>query len=141
MPVKTPWHLWVVGIVSLLWNAMGALDYTMTEIGNPTYMGQFSAEELAYFNGFPAWSVAFWALGVWGALTGSVLLLLRKRWAVTAFGISVIGLIGTSLYQFTSDMPASLRTPGMMVFTAMIFVVTLGLLWYARRMRAHALLT
>lgn len=25
--VKAPWHLWVVGIVGLLWSAMGALAY------------------------------------------------------------------------------------------------------------------
>jgi len=35
--VATPWHVWVVGIVALLWNAMGALDYTMTEEVAPQF--------------------------------------------------------------------------------------------------------
>jgi hypothetical protein len=29
--VTTPWHLWIVGVFSLLWNGMGAFDYGMTE--------------------------------------------------------------------------------------------------------------
>ena len=29
-PVKrTPWHVWVVGIVALLWSSVGAMDYLM----------------------------------------------------------------------------------------------------------------
>jgi hypothetical protein len=34
-PTKTPWHLWVVGILSLLWNAFGGYDYTMTQLRDP----------------------------------------------------------------------------------------------------------
>ena len=26
MTVKTPWHLWVVGVLALLWNGFGAYD-------------------------------------------------------------------------------------------------------------------
>jgi hypothetical protein len=28
---KTPWHVWVVGIVALLWNASGAYTIVMAE--------------------------------------------------------------------------------------------------------------
>lgn len=30
--VATPWHLWVVGVVAVLWNAFGCWDYTMTHL-------------------------------------------------------------------------------------------------------------
>ena len=40
--VKTPWHLWVVGIVALLWNAIGALDFTATQMRFEFYMSQFT---------------------------------------------------------------------------------------------------
>ena len=45
----TPMHLWIVGILSLLWNAFGACDYTMTEMGNLAWfqMMGLGAEELA----------------------------------------------------------------------------------------------
>ena len=27
---KTPWHLWLVGVVSLLWNGFGGYDFIMS---------------------------------------------------------------------------------------------------------------
>jgi len=26
---RTPWHVWLVGIVALLWSSFGAMDYLM----------------------------------------------------------------------------------------------------------------
>ncbi|MEJ2542305.1 MAG: hypothetical protein P8188_20455, partial [Gemmatimonadota bacterium] len=77
--LRTPWHLWLVGVLALLWNAMGAFDYLMTETRNEGYMGQFTPEQLEYFYAFPAWVVAFWAIAVWGGVLGAIFLLLRKR--------------------------------------------------------------
>jgi len=137
----TPTHLWIVGAVSLLWNAFGAFDYLMTQTANEAYMSNFTPEQRAYFDSFPAWMVAFWALGVWGALAGSALLLLRSRYAVEAFGVSLFGLAMSTLYQFGwSEMPASLSTPGMLVFSAVIWAIAIGLYLYARTMRQRGVL-
>ncbi len=122
---------------------MGCVDYTMTELNNEAYlaMGNFSAEEIAWFTSFPAWAVAFWALGVWGALAGSLLLLARRRLAVVAFALSLIGLAGGSVYQIAhGEMPATLNTPGTQAFTAALWAVAIFLLWYAMRMKARGVL-
>ncbi|NBC86437.1 MAG: hypothetical protein GVY25_09625 [Bacteroidetes bacterium] len=95
---RPPKHLWIVGGLSLVWNAFGALDYLMTQLKVQAYMSNFSAEQLTYFYGFPAWADAAWALGVWGAVIGSTGLLLKKAWAQWAFAISILGLVGTSIY-------------------------------------------
>ena len=62
---QTPRHLWIVGIVALLWNLIGAMDYIMTQTRNEAYMDQFTPEQLEFFYGFPVWLIAFWALAVW----------------------------------------------------------------------------
>lgn len=139
--VKTPWHLWVVGLVALLWNAGGAFDYVMTQSMNMEYL-EYGAENagvpvdafIGYYTNFPAWADAMWAFGVWGAVAGSVLLLLRSRFAYHAFIIGLIGLIGTSLYTFTSEIPSELKTPFMWIFSAIIFIVTIVLIVYAKKM-------
>ena len=74
----TPRHLWIVGALSLLWNCIGAADYTMTQTRNSAWLQGITAEQLAYLHDFPTWAVSAWALGVWGALAGSILLLLRS---------------------------------------------------------------
>ena len=87
-----PVHLWVIGILSLLWNAIGAFDYLATQSGMESYMSQFSPEQLDYFQAFPTWLVAAWAVGVWGSVLGSLALLLRKAWAFWLFSASLLGL-------------------------------------------------
>ena len=142
-----PWHLWVVGIVSLLWNGFGGYDYTMTQLRDRDYMasmvepfGMTADSALAYYEAFPLWADLFWALGVWGSVAGSVLLLLRSRYAVHAFVVSLIGLIGGMTYQFTNPMPGITDMTIPLVFTAVIFAAIVLLIWYSRAMTARGVL-
>lgn len=142
---QSPWHLWVVGGVSLLWNCFGAMDYTMSQLRNEAYlgtaaesMGVTAAEMIAFIDSFPVWMHAFWALGVWGALAGSVLLLMRSRYAVWAFAVSLIGLAVTQLYQATTVQPDWMDTSkGMTIF---IWSVATFLLIYAVSMKKKGVL-
>lgn len=127
----TPWHLWVVGVVTLLFNAMGIVSYVTTKLGMLAEMG-LNAEQIAFMESYPAWISAFWALGVWGAFAGSVLLLLRSKWAVTAMVVATIGLVGTTIGNYVViEVPADMQAPALDVA---IWVVTLFLLFYARAM-------
>ncbi|WP_336985933.1 hypothetical protein [Altererythrobacter aquiaggeris] len=144
---KTPWHLWVIGVVTLLFNAVGALDYTMSQLRNRSYLSSMEGsyditvdEMIAYIDSFPAWASASWALGVWGALIGSLLLLFRSRFAVWSFAISIAGVLLTTIYQFSGTMPEALEGPGQIAFAAVIWAVTIGLFFYARWMTAKGVL-
>ena len=57
-----PTHLWIVGGLSLLRNALGAFDYVMTPMQVEAYMSAFTAGQLRYFYSFPAWVDAAWAV-------------------------------------------------------------------------------
>ena len=138
---KTPIHLWIVGVVALLWNLMGAFDYLATQTRMESYMANFTEEQLEYFYGFPAWMVACWAFAVWGALAGAIGLLLRKRWAVWMFGISLIGMILTTIYNFGLSNGAEIMGTGAVIFTAIIWVVAIFLLLYSRRLAKQGVLT
>lgn len=128
---KTPWHLWVVGLLTLLWNAVGGFSYTMTRLGMLDQLGM-SETEIAFFESAPVWSNAFWALGVWGAIAGSLLILLRSRYAVHAIVIAIIGLIGSNIWQYViADVPDTLQSPALSI---MIWATTLFLLFYSLRM-------
>ena len=129
---RTPVHLWIVGFLAQLWKAFGCYDYLMTETENAAYLANYTAEQLAYFEALPAWLVAPWALGVWGGLIGSILLLMRSRYAVWAFGLSFIGCVIVMGYQmFATTMPASM-TEGMMgIMPWVIMVIAAFLLWYS----------
>jgi hypothetical protein len=139
--LETPWHLWLVGVLALLWNSGGAFDYVMTQTRNPSYMGSFTPEQLAYFYGFPKWAVATWALSVWGGVLGALLLLLRRRQAVVAFGVSLAAMLPTFFHNYVlTDGLAVMGGPGGLVFTVVIVVTGVALLLYARALAAKGVL-
>jgi len=133
-------HLWIVGILSLLWNCFGAADYTMTELGNLAWfeMMGLGAEELAWAQSFPAWAVAAWAVGVWASVIGSILLLLRSRHAPTAFLASIVGALASFAYQLTADdKPASMEG-GAALFMPIVILILIAAQWYYARRQAAA---
>jgi hypothetical protein len=130
----TPWHLWAVGTAGLLWNCIGAFDYTMTESRNAAYLAAFTPEQVTYFASLPAWVIATWATGVWGGVLGSLLLLLRQRRAQQVFAVSLVGMAATFLHNYVLSAGVQIMGSGAVVFSAVIFTVGVLLLFYARFM-------
>jgi hypothetical protein len=105
----TPIHLWAVRLLALLWNAFGVFDYLITQNDNAKCPASFAPEQRAWFEGFPARAAAAWAIGMWGALVGSILLLLHNRPAVTAFALSLAGSALCSRWPFSLSPRAGQR--------------------------------
>jgi len=144
---RTPVHLWIVGILSLLWNCFGAFDYTMTKTRGAEYIasampGVDPNVALAWINNMPLYAHVGWALGVWLALLGSVLLLMRSRWAVWSFGISLVGAILSIGYQLVlaPPMPGAADSAMMKYMPVVILVIELALFLYARAMEKKGVL-
>ena len=139
--VKAPVHLWIVGVLSALWNGFGALDYTMTQTRNPAWMAQLTESQITWLDAAPFWTHGTWALGVWGGLAGSLLLLARSRHAVTAFIVSLAGLAVNTLYQLTAPMPGGHMDSGAQIgLHVAIWVIAIALLVYALKMRSRGAL-
>lgn len=137
---RTPVHLWIIGVLALLWNLMGAFDYVATQFKIDFYMSQFTEDQLAYFYGFPAWAVAGWAFGVWGAVAGSIGLLLRRKWAVWGFAVSLAGMLVSSIYTLGLSEGAAIMGSGGVIFTVIIWAAAIFLLVYARAMANRGVL-
>ena len=97
---KTPVWFWIVGVVALIWNGFGAVDYTLTQMGNEAYLSAFTEEQLAFYLGFPLWYEAVWAIAVWSAMLGSAALLIRTRFAAPLFLVSIAFYIISAAYLF-----------------------------------------
>ena len=137
-----PKHLWIVGILSLLWNGFGGYDYVMTHTGGPGYFESMGldAEAYAWFQALPGWSIAAWAVGVWGSVIGAILLLVRSRHAATAFLVSLVGALVSFGYQFSTERPASLEGGTATIMPVVILIVIVLQWYYARRQAAAGVL-
>jgi hypothetical protein len=139
---RTPLHLWIVAGIGLIWNGFGAYDYLMSKLqGAPYYrqMGMTDAQ-IAYMNAFPMWMTVVWAIGVWGAVLGTILLFRRSRTAAPVFAASLAAFLVSMVYSwFLSDGRAVM---GDMAY--MQFVVLAGCLffaWYSRAMARKGVLS
>ena len=141
-----PVHLWIVGILSLLWNAFGAYDYVMTRMRDTEYLASMMPDVdpnamLAWVDAFPIWAQFGWGLGVWLGLIGSALLLARHRYAVPAFALSLIGTILGLGYQIAAAPPLpGAEGPLVTIMPWVIIAVALALFLYARAQKASGVL-
>jgi hypothetical protein len=124
----------------VLWNAIGAFDYSATQLRLESYMSGFTPEQLAYFYAFPSWAVGAWAIAVWSSLLGSLALLLRKSWAVWLFGLAIAAMALTTLYNFVLSDGVSMMGVGSLIFTGVIWFIALALFFYARAMAKRGVL-
>ena len=135
----TPRHFWIVAVVSLAWNAFGAFDYTMSHLQGETYyrqMGMTDAQ-IALMDAYPSWMHAVWAIGVWGSVVGSILLLLRMRWAFHAFALSTLGAAGALAYNLVTPEAMAAMSP---VMPVVIVAICLFFVWYSWTMTKRGVL-
>jgi len=140
--MRTPWHFWFVGLGSLLWNSGGLFDFMMLQVRADWYIRNLSPEQLAYFNGFPTWSIIAWAVATIGAVLGSVLLLARMRAATMVFALSFVGMLVNVTHNFmTLGLEKStILGPAGFAFSVVILIVGLLLVVYSRAMKRRAVL-
>lgn len=132
---STPWHLWAVGVLGVLWNAYGCYDYFMTNTQGDAYLQSFgmTQEQIYYFHAMPSWMTAVWAIGVWGGLLGAVLLLIRSKWTLHVFVASLAAYVLSLVYYYVLS-PAGAELMGgdsMWIMQIVILAACLFFAWYA----------
>jgi hypothetical protein len=135
-----PWHLWLVGLLSLAWSGFGGYDYVMSRQKNAAYlaemmgsMGVTADQAIAYFDSFPLWVDLCWGLGVWASVAGAVLLVLRSGFAFHAFVLSLAGQLGALAWQLPNPLPGIADPSAMYGMTAFITLLLLFQIWYSRK--------
>jgi hypothetical protein len=144
---RVPAHLWIVGILSFVWSCFGAYDYTMTRMRNTDYIasampGTDPNAVLAWIDAFPLYAQIGWGLGVWMGLLGSVLLLLRSRWAVWSYVLSLIGALLGLGYQIAlaPPLPGAHESALTRMIPYIVIVIAAALVWYANTMQKKGVL-
>ena len=144
---RTPAHLWIVGILALLWNGWGGYDYIMTKTRNIDYLtsmmpGVDPNEMLAYIDAYPVYAQSGWGLGVWAGVLGSILLLMRSRYAVWSFAASLVGMALSFGYMLflAPPMPGEEEMGLMAYFPVVIVIVGIALYLYARAQQRKGVL-
>jgi len=143
----TPVHIWIVGAMSFIWSCFGCYDYLMTRLRDTDYIasampGVDPNNVLAWVDAFPLYAQIGWGLGVWMGLAGSILLLIRHRLAVWAYGLSLLGAVLGLGYQIAlaPPLPGAHETPMMKAIPYIVILIAVALFVYARAMEKRGVL-
>lgn len=89
----------IIAIVALIWNLLGAMAYIMQVTMNPEDIAETEAQRV-YYETYPSWATAAYAIAVWAGLVGSLGLVMRKSWAYYAYLLSLIGIVFQDVHAF-----------------------------------------
>ncbi len=125
---KTPWHVWVVAALTLLWNGSGAYTILMAQAGKLPDVGP---EEVAYYAGQSLWSVIAADIALFAPIAAAIALLLRSRAAVWLFVVSLLTVVATNPYELAAGTSLMLVDQGWVTVTSVIVVLAILQLVYA----------
>jgi hypothetical protein len=130
---KTPWHLWVVGVIAVLFNAIGVFDFVMSRIQGSAYLASagMSPEQIAHYEQMPAWMTFVWALGVFTAFAASILLLMRRKAAAPIFVLSLAAFLLSQFYTYVLTNGGEIMGQQMAITSVVIAVLLLLFCLYA----------
>ena len=57
---RRPWHLWVIGIIGILWSSIGVVSFLLAQLKVEAVMSRFPPQQREYFESFPLWAVGLW---------------------------------------------------------------------------------
>lgn len=129
---KAPSWLWAASVLGVLWNLYGVYQYagTFTQAGKAAMTAGMTASQAALYLSLPEWISVVFAVGVFGGLIGSILLVLRRRAARPVLAASFVGyglLFAGDVYHGVFA-----AIPSQLVILAVVVLIAAALSWASR---------
>lgn len=140
--IRTPWHLWFIGLFFIFLYAYGVYDYFMMLGHNSAYYSSKNYGEavFTYFTDSPLLPAIFWTVNISSGLIAPILLLFHTHWAVPGALISAICLLCLDFLTFGFRDRWHVLGPWISLFDIAILLMTFGLFLYCRAMAKRGVL-
>jgi len=83
----------VVAIILLIWDLFGIMAFVMQAMMTEEMLTAMPAEDQEIYRNTPSWITGAYFVAVFGATLGSLALILKKKWAMPLFILSLIAVI------------------------------------------------
>lgn len=129
--VNVHWSFWAIGVVALIWNVMGSINFVWQM--NADTLAALPESQRAMIEARPAWATGAFAVAVFGGALGSLLLLLRKPQAYYFFIASFLAMVmKMAAYLNKLGSTIHLSPSEITLFILMPLVVAAFLIGYSR---------
>jgi len=131
--IKTPWHLWGLGGLLLVFNGFAAFDYLATVFRYQPYLAGLPEEVLAYYYQLPTWMYAMLGGSMLGGFFSALFLLLRRKIAIALFALAWLCSCGVAVYDYINPSPLSGGVMPFVIILAITFLIGVYMIWISRR--------
>lgn len=128
-----PRWFWIVAGLALLWAMMGCAAYLSQVSMDASELAKLSPAQRELWALLPAWIKSAYALAVWAGFVGAAALLLRRRFARSAYAVSLLAILVQFGWTFTATPILRTIGPSSTLFPVFIAVTGATLLWFANR--------
>ena len=129
---KIPTWFWIVAVISLLWNAMGVMQFFQTMLMGSDDLAKFTAEQQQHYKDTPLWAHAAFGFATIGGLLGALLLLMRKKMALVVFIVSLVAVLLQMVNAFVLMNGMEAFGPGGLSMPIMIVAFSIFMIWFCK---------
>lgn len=131
----------IIAIILLLWNLMGVAAFVMQYGADLTELAKTDPTTAQAFATMPDWLWLVYAVAVGSGTIGALLLLLRKAAAASLFLVSLIAVLMQFAYTVLGTDLIALKGATAAIFPAVIILIAIVQLLYARSLVARGALS
>ncbi len=118
--------LWVSAgaLAGIAWNIFGVVQFagSVTATEQSLVASGLTAEQAVVMTGYPLWMTLAFAIGVFGGLAGSVLLLLRQAMATPVLAISLGAYVALWVGDAVHGVFAAMGAPQIVILTLVVAI-------------------
>ncbi len=127
-----PVWFWVISVIALLWYLMDMSAFLMRVLMTDDVIKAMPDNQQHLYRNIPLWVNIVFAGEVFGGALGCVGLLLRKKWALPLFVVSILGVLSQTFYvYFLSDAISTMGTPAL-VMPLLAILIGIGMIVLAK---------
>ncbi|MEZ5894506.1 MAG: hypothetical protein R3C58_15340 [Parvularculaceae bacterium] len=141
MNAKPPLWFTIAVIAAILWTLAGVGAYLADVTMGEEAMAKLPEAQRVLYETRPTWVVALYAIAVFSALAGAVLLFLRKRLSTPLFGVSLAAVVLQMGYVLFGMNAIATLGASAAAFPAVIVILGAAMLWLSMAAKAKGWLS
>lgn len=123
--ISPPVWFWVTSIIALLWYLMDMSAFFMRVLMTDDVIKAMPENQQHLYLHMPLWVNIVFAGEAFGGVLGCVGLLLRKKWALPLFVVSILGVLSQTFHVcFLSDAISTMGAPAVVMPLLAILIGT-----------------
>ncbi len=145
-PNTTPTVYWIITGILVLWSLMGIMAYlghvgmSADDYATAVIDGTMTQAFADYSMSTPSWATAVFAIAVFSGVAGAICLLLRKKWAVQLYTVSLVFILISMIKGFILDRTGSMMSAGQIFIEFMVITLAAIAVWFSRKKRVAGIL-